>query len=90
MASGPPGEDKAPLPVLPVGLRYLPLEGAGEVSTPLIIPDDCPDIELGAPVYFQHAKAGELCERFNELYLLHGDHIIDIVPTYRGAGQNFL
>ncbi len=90
VASGPPGGDKAPLPVLPVGLRYLPLEGAGEVSTPLIIPDDCPDIELGAPVYFQHAKAGELCERFNELYLLRGDHIIDIVPTYRGAGQNFL
>ncbi len=90
MASGPSGDDKAPLPVMPVGLRYRPLEGAGEVSTPLILPADPPEINLGDPVFFQHAKAGELCERFNELYLLRGAQIVDVVPTYRGAGQNFL
>ena len=33
-----------------------------------------------------HAKAGELCERFNSLYLLEGDRIVDHAPTYRGAG----
>lgn len=90
IASGPTGPEKAPLPVLPAGLRYLPLEGAGEVSTPLLLPPRCPSLELGDPVFFQHAKAGELCERFNELYLLQGAEIIGTVPTYRGEGASFL
>ena len=90
VASGPVGADKAPLPVMPAGLKYLPLEGAGEVSTPLILPDGCPTLELGDPVFFQHAKAGELCERFNDLYLVQGGEIVDCVKTYRGDGQNFL
>jgi D-serine deaminase-like pyridoxal phosphate-dependent protein len=90
VASGPAGPDKAPLPVLPPGLRYLPLEGAGEVSTPLLLPRDCPELRLGDPVFFQHAKAGELCERFNELYLLRGGEIVGQVPTYRGEGGCFL
>jgi D-serine deaminase-like pyridoxal phosphate-dependent protein len=41
-------------------------------------------------VFFQHAKAGELCERFNELYLLKGGEIVGQVPTYRGEGMCFL
>jgi D-serine deaminase-like pyridoxal phosphate-dependent protein len=41
-------------------------------------------------VYFRHAKAGELCERFDRLYLVDGDQIVDEVPTYRGEGQTFL
>lgn len=90
VASGPAGPDKVPLPVLPPGLRYLPLEGAGEVSTPLLLPDSCPELQLGDPVFFQHAKAGELCERFNELHLLQGDQVIGQVPTYRGEGGCFL
>ena len=90
VASGPTGVEKAPLPVMPIGLRFLPLEGAGEVSTPLILPQDCPDLNLGDPVFFQHAKAGELCERFSELYLVQGGEIVDSVPTYRGEGMNFL
>ncbi len=90
VASGPAGQDKVPIPVLPPGLRYLPLEGAGEVSTPLILPKDCPELHLGDPVFFQHAKAGELCERFNELYLLSGGEIVGKVPTYRGEGKCFL
>jgi D-serine deaminase-like pyridoxal phosphate-dependent protein len=75
---------------MPAGLRYLPLEGAGEVSTPLVLPQDCPDLGLGDPVFFQHAKAGELCERFNELHLVKGGSIIDTIPTYRGEGMNFM
>jgi len=90
VASGPAGSDKLPLPVLPPGLRYLPLEGAGEVSTPLLLPRDCPELHLGDPVFFQHAKAGELCERFNKLYLLKGGEIVGQVPTYRGEGMCFL
>jgi len=89
-ASGPAGPDKLPTPVLPVGLKYLSLEGAGEVQTPLELPKDCPKLELGDPVIFQHAKAGELCERFAELALIQNGKIIDRVPTYRGQGQTFL
>ncbi len=72
------------------GLKYLPLEGAGEVSTPLLLPKNCPELHLGEPIIFQHAKAGELCERFNELYLLKGGKVVDTVPTYRGESNNFL
>lgn len=90
VASGPTGTDKAPQAVLPAGLRYLPLEGAGEVSTPLHLPPGCPDLNLGDPIFFQHAKAGELCERFNELHLMQGDRILETVRTYRGDGVNFL
>lgn len=89
-ASGPAGVDKLPLPVLPVGLKYLPLEGAGEVQTPLLLPRDCPPLELGDPVIFQHAKAGELCERFDQLLLLQNGKIIARVPTYRGESKTFL
>ncbi len=35
-------------------------------------------------------KAGELCERFDRLYLITGDTIRDEVPTYRGEGKTFL
>lgn len=90
VASGAVGKDKLPRPVLPAGLNLLPLEGAGEVQTPLLLPADCPPLSLGDPIFFQHAKAGELCERFNELYLIEGDRIIDCVPTYRGEGKAFL
>ena len=38
----------------------------------------------------RHAKAGELCERFDTLYLVEGDEIVDEVPTYRGEGKAFL
>ena len=90
MASGPTDASKAPLPVMPVGMDYLSLEGAGEVQTPLRLRKGTPKIALGDPVFFQHAKAGELCERFNELYLLQGEKIVDVVKTYRGEGMNFL
>jgi hypothetical protein len=38
----------------------------------------------------RHAKAGELCERFNSLYLVEGDAVVDEVATYRGEGLAFL
>ena len=90
IASGPTDASKAPLPVMPVGMKYLPLEGAGEVQTPLQLASSTPEISLGDPVFFQHAKAGELCERFNELYLIRAGEIVDVVKTYRGEGMNFL
>jgi len=88
-ASGAPGEDRLPVPYLPEGLRYDPQEGPGEVQTPLLgSPAD--DLLLGDKVWFRHAKAGELCERFDALHLIEGDTVTATVPTYRGEGQTFL
>jgi D-serine deaminase-like pyridoxal phosphate-dependent protein len=47
-------------------------------------------LKLGDRVYLRHAKAGELCERFDRLYLIEDDRIVDEVPTYRGEGRTFL
>jgi D-serine deaminase-like pyridoxal phosphate-dependent protein len=89
VASGPPGRDRLPEPYLPSGLRLEPLEGAGEVQTPLL-GEAAARLRVGDRVYFRHAKAGELCERFNSLYLVEGDRIVDQAPTYRGEGKAFL
>ena len=47
-------------------------------------------LKVGDRVYLRHAKAGELCERFESLYLVSGGRIVDQVPTYRGEGRCFL
>ncbi|MFG2230266.1 amino acid deaminase/aldolase [Streptomyces sp. NPDC048723] len=88
-ASGAAGADRLPVPYLPQGLRYDPQEGAGEVQTPLLgSPAD--DLLIGDRVWFRHAKAGELCERFDTLHLIEGDRVTDSVPSYRGEGRTFL
>ncbi|MHC5903736.1 amino acid deaminase/aldolase [Streptomyces sp. S6] len=88
-ASGAPGVDRLPVPYLPEGLRYDPQEGPGEVQTPLLgAPAD--DLLIGDKVWFRHAKAGELCERFDQLHLIEGDTVTETVPTYRGEGHTFL
>jgi D-serine deaminase-like pyridoxal phosphate-dependent protein len=89
LASGPADATRLPSPYLPAGLRLDRQEGAGEVQTPLL-GDAADRLALGERVYFRHAKAGELCERFNSLYLLEGDIIVEEVPTYRGEGRCFL
>lgn len=88
-ASGAAGRDRLPVPYLPEGLRYDPQEGAGEVQTPLL-GAAADDLLIGDRVWFRHAKAGELCERFAELHLVRGDRVVDTVPTYRGEGRTFL
>jgi D-serine deaminase-like pyridoxal phosphate-dependent protein len=90
IASGAVGAEKLPLPMYPAGLQYLSLEGAGEVQTPFLLPNDCPKLELGDPVFLQHAKAGELCERFNDLWLVRDGKLAGQVKTYRGEGMAFL
>jgi D-serine deaminase-like pyridoxal phosphate-dependent protein len=89
LASGPADRERLPEPYLPEGLRLDPQEGAGEVQTPLL-GAPAPSLRVGDRVYFRHAKAGELCERFDSLYLVEGDRIVDRVPTYRGEGKTFL
>ncbi|MEV6045253.1 amino acid deaminase/aldolase [Streptomyces xanthochromogenes] len=88
-ASGAPGADRLPVPYLPEGLGYDGQEGAGEVQTPLL-GSAADDLLIGDKVWFRHAKAGELCERFEELQLVEGDRVTATVPTYRGEGRTFL
>ena len=88
-ASGGAGKDRLPEPYLPRACDWTPLEGAGEVQTP-VTGDAAARLRLGTNVYMRHAKAGELCERFDTLHLVAGDEIVDEVPTYRGEGRCFL
>ena len=87
IASGPPGRSRVPTPWWPRGLSLLRAEGAGEVQTPLRSKASGPAV--GDRVWFRHAKAGELCERFRQLHVVEGDRLVDVSPTYRGEGQAF-
>lgn len=89
VASGEAGPDRLPRPFLPPGLRLLRFEGAGEVQTPVVGPGTA-RLEPGGPVFFRHAKSGELAEHFNEYHLIRGDRIVGRAPTYRGLGRAFL
>ena len=89
VASGPPGRDRLPSVHAPEGLRLLRAEGAGEVQTPLRGPA-ARGLRVGDRVWLRHAKAGELCERFDRLHLLAGDSLVGTAATYRGQGQTFL
>jgi D-serine deaminase-like pyridoxal phosphate-dependent protein len=89
LASGAGDAARLPVPWLPADLELDPDEGAGEVQTPLL-GKAAAGLDVGDRVYLRHAKAGELCERFDTLYLVEGDAIVDEVPTYRGEGQAFL
>ena len=89
VASGAAGADRLPEPWLPPGLHLDRFEGAGEVQTPLL-GEVAVRLRVGDRVYMRHAKAGELCEHFDSLYLVEGDAIVAEAPTYRGEGHAFL
>ncbi|GAB4588553.1 amino acid deaminase/aldolase [Nocardia sp. IFM 10818] len=86
IASGPAGASRVPKPVWPLGLGLIGTEGAGEVQTPLTGSNG---LHIGDRVWFRHAKAGELCERFTQVQLVDADGKRTPAPTYRGEGQCF-
>ncbi len=86
IASGPAGASRVPKPVWPIGLRLIGTEGAGEVQTPLT---GAAHLRIGDRVWMRHAKAGELCERFDRIHLVDGEGGRTTVPTYRGEGKCF-
>lgn len=88
VASGEIGADRLPVVALPVGLKLTPIEGAGEVQTPLVVPPGV-SLRIGDPVFFRHAKSGELSEHFNEYLLIENDRVAGRALTYRGMGQRF-
>jgi D-serine deaminase-like pyridoxal phosphate-dependent protein len=89
LASGPADAARLPRPHLPARLRLDAMEGAGEVQTPLL-GKQAEGLHIGDRVWLRHAKAGELCERFDRLYAIAGDEVVDELPTYRGEGKCFL
>ena len=92
IASGPAGRTRVPTPVWPEGLELIGSEGAGEVQTPLR-GAAARTLRPGDRVLFRHAKAGELCERFDAVALVESDAFtppsVTTVPTYRGEGRSF-
>ncbi|RAP74636.1 amino acid deaminase/aldolase [Paenibacillus montanisoli] len=88
-ASGAVGAEKGAKVYLPEGLEQFPLEGAGEVQTPLRVKSG-DQLAIGDPVFFRHAKAGELCERFMKLYAVSKGQIVAEYATYRGMGACFV
>lgn len=91
VASGPASRSRLPRPVLPEGLRLTGTEGAGEVQTPLR-GAAARGLQVGDRVWFRHAKAGEVMERFAEVVLVSGPAgavVVESVPTYRGLSLCF-
>ncbi|RYJ04966.1 MAG: amino acid deaminase/aldolase, partial [Actinomycetales bacterium] len=88
IASGPAGDSRRPTPVWPEGLELIGTEGAGEVQTP-VKGKGARDLRVGDRVLMRHAKAGEMCERFDTVALVAADGSVTTTPTYRGEGKNF-
>jgi D-serine deaminase-like pyridoxal phosphate-dependent protein len=89
VASGPAGVLRVPRLVEP-GWRLTSAEGVGEVQTPLRATRGAERaLAVGDRVWFRHAKAGELMERFDRVRLVRGDQVVETVPTYRGEGKSF-
>ena len=89
VASGPPGTDRLPKLVWPQGLELVSREMAGEVQTPVTGPA-ATSLSVGDRVWLRHTKSGELSEHVNDVAIVDGDRVVDIVPTYRGDGKAFL
>ena len=87
IASGPAGKSRVPKPSA-AGLELLGTEGAGEVQTP-VRGSAASRLHIGDRVWFRHAKAGELCERFDTVHVVSGSTLVESVPTYRGEGKAF-
>jgi D-serine deaminase-like pyridoxal phosphate-dependent protein len=87
IASGPAGASRVPSPSTR-GLKLIGTEGAGEVQTP-VRGRGADGLAVGDRVWFRHAKAGELCERFDTVHVVDGSRLLESVPTYRGEGKAF-
>lgn len=88
VASGPPGKDRLPKVDYPEGLKMAPMEGPGEVQTPLT-GKAARSLHLGDHVWFRHAKGGEQAEWCEQVLVVSDGKIIDEWPTYRGEGKSF-
>jgi D-serine deaminase-like pyridoxal phosphate-dependent protein len=88
IASGPATKNRQPVVAWPPGLTTISTEGAGEVQTP-VKGRAARTLAIGDRVVLRHAKAGEMCERFDEVAVVDAAGAVALVPTYRGEGRNF-
>ena len=88
IASGPAKQNRQPKPVWPAGLNAIDAEGAGEVQTP-VQGKAAAQLSIGDRVFMRHAKAGEMCERFDSVHLVADNGSMTALATYRGEGKNF-
>lgn len=88
IASGQIDLLKQPASFLPKGIKITRNEGFGEVQTPFMYQGD-EQLRIGSPVFFRHAKAGELMEHFNTIHLIEDNQHIGTALTYRGMGWSF-
>lgn len=88
IASGPTNTNRQPTPTWPAGLKLIGTEGAGEVQTP-VKGKAARTLAIGDRVWMRHAKAGEMCERFDSIEVVAADGTRTTSPTYRGEGKNF-
>lgn len=85
VASGEPGWDRVPAPYSETeNLSLSSFEAAGEVQTPVKTEQEK---EIGDAIVFRHAKAGELMERFNQIYFIEDGELTTSAKTYRGFGE---
>jgi len=87
VASGPAGKSRMPKPAAR-GLKLIGAEGVGEVQTP-VRGVAAAGLRVGDRVWFRHAKAGELCERFDTVHFVRDGAITESVPTYRGEAKAY-
>jgi len=87
IASGPSGRSRLPS-LATAELKLIGTEGAGEVQTP-VRGRAAAGLRVGDRVWFRHAKAGELLERFDTVHVVDGGRLVESVPTYRGEGRTF-
>ncbi|WP_375000545.1 alanine racemase [Aeromicrobium sp. CTD01-1L150] len=87
-ASGAAQANRMPTPVWPEGLSLIGTEGVGEVQTP-VKGKAARTLRIGDRVLMRHAKAGEMCERFDSVALVDAAGDVELLPTYRGEQKNF-
>jgi D-serine deaminase-like pyridoxal phosphate-dependent protein len=89
IASGELTLIKQPTPYLPLGVKLLKHEGAGEVQTPFEY-HGSEKLKIGDSIIMRHAKAGEVCERFPEIQIIKNGSVSETIKTYRGEGKTFV
>ena len=86
----PPAADRLPPPYLPEGLHFDKPGGrrrGADAASRGSARDGCGSAIASTCATPRRASS---CERFDSLYLVEGDRIVDQVPTYRGEGKAFL
>lgn len=89
VASGPVGKDRQPVVDWPEKLKTNPLEGFGEVQTPLT-GEAADTLNIGDHVWMRPSKAGEQTEYTDSVVVVSNGEVVDEWPTYRGEGRSFV